>query len=99
MSRNLEGGYCVEKAARFLVIQFEELDSNGWAEDRTYRGAAKPPAELQPADRNDEFVSRCNWSPPTQLKTERPVWHKYQAVPLLRGACNLQRLDLAAMVP
>jgi hypothetical protein len=37
--------------------QFETLDAAGWAADRTYVGAAKPVDELEPADRNDEFVS------------------------------------------
>jgi len=37
--------------------QFEELDATGWAADKTYAGASKSADELEPADRNDEFVS------------------------------------------
>lgn len=37
--------------------QFEQLDAGGWGKDRTYPGAAKAASEMQPADRNDEFVS------------------------------------------
>lgn len=49
--------------------QFEQLDAGGWGKDRTYPGAAKAASEMQPADRNDEFVSlkpagemhNCSW--------------------------------------
>lgn len=43
--------------ATIIKRQFEALDATGWAADRTYLGAAKPADELEPADRNDEFVS------------------------------------------
>lgn len=48
--------------AAVIKEQFEKLDASGWAPDRTYPGAAKPAAELEPADRNDEFVSQGNCS-------------------------------------